>query len=104
MLLKAQKLDTVGMVKAHEYYQSLPSNVQGQLQNKSNLLHGNMSFLEKSDNRSLLERYLLAATFKVRIGMVLTVPVDACPNHSFNEPGLGPTELPKVVSNSEQFS
>ncbi|KAH7715649.1 Protein Y17G7B.13 [Aphelenchoides avenae] len=64
MLLKAQKLDTIGMVKAHEYYQSLPGNVQRQLKNKSNLLHGNMSFLEKSDNRSLLERYLLAATFK----------------------------------------
>lgn len=66
-LLKAQQIDTIGIVRAHEYYCMLPANIQRELKNKSNLLNrksGQLHFLHRSDPRSLLERYLLAATMK----------------------------------------
>ena len=66
-LLKAQRIDTIGIVRAHEYYCMLPANIQRELKNKSNLLNrksGPLHFLHRSDPRSLLERYLLAATMK----------------------------------------
>ncbi|KAL3075594.1 hypothetical protein niasHT_034961 [Heterodera trifolii] len=74
-LLTAQRIDTVGMVRAFELYKSLPDDVQNQLRRKANLLTRSyksfpslpinfLEFLEKEDPRSLVERYLLAATIK----------------------------------------
>ncbi|KAL7077797.1 hypothetical protein ACQ4LE_003251 [Meloidogyne hapla] len=63
-LLKAQKIDNIGIVHAYELYQSLPQNIQRELQKKSNLLGRGLGFLSKIDARSLVERYLLAATMK----------------------------------------
>ncbi|KAI6196942.1 Inositol-pentakisphosphate 2-kinase [Aphelenchoides besseyi] len=64
-LLRAQKIDPIGLVKAREIYESLPSNVKGELLNKNNFIkRANSGFLSATDPRSLLERYLLAATLK----------------------------------------
>nr|CAD2185604.1 unnamed protein product [Meloidogyne enterolobii] len=63
-LLKAQKIDNIGIVRAYELYKSLPQNIQRELQKKSNLLGRGLDFLSKGDARSLVERYLLAATMK----------------------------------------
>uniref|UniRef100_A0A915PEY7 Inositol-pentakisphosphate 2-kinase n=1 Tax=Meloidogyne floridensis TaxID=298350 RepID=A0A915PEY7_9BILA len=63
-LLKAQKIDNIGIVRAYELYKSLPQNIQRELQKKSNLLGRGLDFLSKRDPRSLVERYLLAATMK----------------------------------------
>ncbi|CAK5006860.1 unnamed protein product [Meloidogyne enterolobii] len=63
-LLKAQKIDNIGIVRAYELYKSLPQNIQRELQKKSNLLGRGLDFLAKRDARSLVERYLLAATMK----------------------------------------
>jgi hypothetical protein len=77
MLLKAQKIDTIGLVRAFEIYQNLPPNIQQQLMKKSNLLDSDLSFLQRTDDRSLMERYLLAATMKdcsLMISMRLSHP------------------------------
>ncbi|WKX93497.1 hypothetical protein Q1695_011069 [Nippostrongylus brasiliensis] len=63
-ILAAQKIDTVGIVKAHQIYKGLSSSVQKELHDKSRLPLRGLEVLEEKDDRSLLEQYLLAATMK----------------------------------------
>jgi hypothetical protein len=63
-LLNAQKIDTIGIVHAYKLYKNLSQNIQRELEKKSNLLGRGLDFLSKEDARSLIERYLLAATMK----------------------------------------
>lgn len=64
-LLKAQKIDKIGIVKARNIYEALPPDVQHQLTDKKNLVNrSNSNFLIANDARSFLEHYLVAATMK----------------------------------------
>lgn len=63
-LLAAQRIDTIGIVRAHQIYSRLPPNDQKELLDKCLLPQKGLSFLKRRDDRSLLERYLLAATMK----------------------------------------
>jgi hypothetical protein len=64
-LLRAQKIDTIGIVKARQIYEQLSLDLQQQMLNKSNLLNRpNLNFLSSNDPRSLIERYFVAATMK----------------------------------------
>ncbi|KAK6052633.1 hypothetical protein COOONC_09862 [Cooperia oncophora] len=63
-ILAAQKIDSVGIVKAHQIYKSLPAAVQKELHDKSRLPVRGLEVLEATDDRALLEQYLLAATMK----------------------------------------
>ncbi|KJH51217.1 hypothetical protein DICVIV_02582 [Dictyocaulus viviparus] len=63
-ILSAQKVDTIGILKAHQIYRSLPPFVQKEIQNKSRLSVMGLEVLEANDDRALLEKYLLAATMK----------------------------------------
>ncbi|XGW09119.1 hypothetical protein V3C99_011434, partial [Haemonchus contortus] len=63
-ILAAQKIDLVGIVKAHQIYKSLPAAVQKELHDKSRLPVRGLEVLEATDDRALLEQYLLAATMK----------------------------------------
>ncbi|KAI6242735.1 Inositol-pentakisphosphate 2-kinase [Aphelenchoides fujianensis] len=64
-LLRAQRIDPIGLVRAREIYEQLHPNVQAELLNKNNLLlRAKSGFLTADDPRSLLERYFLAATLK----------------------------------------
>ncbi|KAK6028260.1 hypothetical protein OSTOST_05694 [Ostertagia ostertagi] len=63
-ILAAQKIDSVGIVKAHQIYKSLPAAVQKELHYKTRLPVRGLEILEATDDRALLEQYLLAATMK----------------------------------------
>ncbi|CAD5215667.1 unnamed protein product [Bursaphelenchus xylophilus] len=64
-LLKAQRVDSIGIVKAKEIYDRQPQEVKEQLMDESNLLQKDGAKLFTSnDERSLLERYFVAATMK----------------------------------------
>lgn len=63
-ILSAQKIDSVGIVKAYMIYKSLPPGVQKELQDKNRLIARGLEVLEATDDRALLEKYLLAATMK----------------------------------------
>ncbi|VDM68514.1 unnamed protein product [Strongylus vulgaris] len=84
-ILSAQRIDSVGIVRAHQIFQSLPAAaqvcrcgvvryfevtkllqylVQKQLLDKNRLPVRGLEVLERTDDRSLLERYLLAASMK----------------------------------------
>ncbi|VDN05569.1 unnamed protein product [Thelazia callipaeda] len=63
-LLKGQKVDTVGVVRAYQIYTSLPEVVQKEMMDKCLLPKKGLSFLRQNTDRSLVERFLLAATMK----------------------------------------
>ncbi|TKR72540.1 hypothetical protein L596_019972 [Steinernema carpocapsae] len=63
-LLETQLIDTVGIVTAHQYYGSLPVNVRKDVEKHHLDASKGLCFLQNTDRRSLLERYLLAATMK----------------------------------------
>ncbi|KHJ98632.1 hypothetical protein OESDEN_01386 [Oesophagostomum dentatum] len=63
-ILAAQKIDSVGILRAHQIFQNLPASAQKQLLDKNRLPVRGLEILEANDDRSLLERYLLAATMK----------------------------------------
>ncbi|KHN87952.1 Inositol-pentakisphosphate 2-kinase [Toxocara canis] len=63
-LLRAQRIDTVGIVNAYRIYNRLSHNAQKELLNKCLLPRKGLSFLHKDTDRALIERYLLAATMK----------------------------------------
>uniref|UniRef100_A0A914ZZA7 Inositol-pentakisphosphate 2-kinase n=1 Tax=Parascaris univalens TaxID=6257 RepID=A0A914ZZA7_PARUN len=75
-LINAQRIDSVGIVRAYQIYNSLPPHVQKELLNKCLLPRKGLSFLRKSTDRALIERYLLAATVKDCSLMVSLRPVD----------------------------
>uniref|UniRef100_A0A914EE46 Inositol-pentakisphosphate 2-kinase n=1 Tax=Acrobeloides nanus TaxID=290746 RepID=A0A914EE46_9BILA len=76
-LLKAQKLDSIGIVRAMEIYNNLPFSIQEELLDKKNLLRRGLSILNDIDPRSLLERYLLSGIFKDVSVMVSMRRVDS---------------------------
>jgi len=64
-LLKAQKIDPIGIIQARQIYENLPTDIQQQLLDKKNLLtRPNIDFLTANDPQSQLERYFLAGTMK----------------------------------------
>ncbi|KAE9416339.1 hypothetical protein Angca_006492 [Angiostrongylus cantonensis] len=63
-ILAAQKIDSVGILRAHQIYRALPAFVQKELKNKNRLPVMGLEVLEANDDRALLEKYLLAATMK----------------------------------------
>ncbi|RCN30034.1 hypothetical protein ANCCAN_24206 [Ancylostoma caninum] len=63
-ILAAQKIDSVGILRAHQIFQSLPAFVQKELLDKNRLPVRGLEVLEATDDRALLEKYLLAATMK----------------------------------------
>uniref|UniRef100_A0A915E299 Inositol-pentakisphosphate 2-kinase n=1 Tax=Ditylenchus dipsaci TaxID=166011 RepID=A0A915E299_9BILA len=99
-LLRAQKVDNIGIIRAFQYFQKLPLNIQRELTNKSNLLNrGGVSFLKRSDPRSLVERYLLAATMKDCSLMVSVRLVDHTQLSQMTN--VIPTTNPKSAKNLE---
>uniref|UniRef100_A0A9J2PU56 Inositol-pentakisphosphate 2-kinase n=1 Tax=Ascaris lumbricoides TaxID=6252 RepID=A0A9J2PU56_ASCLU len=93
-LINAQRIDSVGIVRAYQIYNSLPPHVQKELLNKCLLPRKGLSFLQKSTDRALIERYLLAATVKDCSLMVSLRPVDRC---------LFPPSRFGAASSSENF-
>ncbi|KAK6734795.1 hypothetical protein RB195_018153 [Necator americanus] len=63
-ILTAQKIDSVGILRAHQIFQSLSAVVQKELLDKNRLPIRGLEVLEATDERALLEKYLLAATMK----------------------------------------
>ncbi|CAJ0605503.1 unnamed protein product [Cylicocyclus nassatus] len=63
-ILSAQKIDSVGILRAYQIFQNLPASAQKELLNKNRLPVRGLEILDATDDRSLLERYLLAATMK----------------------------------------
>uniref|UniRef100_A0A914QK84 Inositol-pentakisphosphate 2-kinase n=1 Tax=Panagrolaimus davidi TaxID=227884 RepID=A0A914QK84_9BILA len=64
-LLKAQQLDPIGIITAHQLYQSLSYCEQLRLHDKTRLMKNSLnSFLNQTDAMGLLERYFFAATLK----------------------------------------
>ncbi|KAK0400750.1 hypothetical protein QR680_015434 [Steinernema hermaphroditum] len=63
-LLETQMIDTVGIVRAYSYFNSLPLQVQKDVEKHHLDSTKGLCFLQKTDKRSRLERYLLAATMK----------------------------------------
>jgi hypothetical protein len=65
LLLKAQQLDPIGIITAHQLYQSLSYCEQLRLHDKTRLMKNSLnSFLNQNDAMGLLERYFFAATLK----------------------------------------
>uniref|UniRef100_A0A7E4ZTH1 Inositol-pentakisphosphate 2-kinase n=1 Tax=Panagrellus redivivus TaxID=6233 RepID=A0A7E4ZTH1_PANRE len=96
-LLKAQRLDPLGIVAAHEIFQNLTYAEQRRLHDKTRLLYPRSdaeSFLNpnKQDPMALLERYLFAATLK---DCSLMITLCQVPN---TESGPNTVKVPSPVS------
>ncbi|VBB33334.1 unnamed protein product [Acanthocheilonema viteae] len=77
-LLKGQRIDTIGIVRAYQIYTNLPEAVQKELLDKCLLPKKGVTFLHQNTDRALVERYLLAATMKdcsLMISMRLVDPI-----------------------------
>lgn len=62
-ILAVQRLDTVGIVRAFELWESLPEGVRTELKSTTALLNSGLD-LKSMEPRALLLRYFLAATVK----------------------------------------